>query len=302
MPLGLSPYVTSTSVSHDTWSSRRVENDRPSPLRISKQLKSTDRLRDRDLQPPVYPSQESVYPLQKQSANHLNVAKRRSLWALSSKVIEDEELQTVPPRPYSVSPNMALTVPFVPRPNEKSEMEPRTAEEAEEMLREASRTYSGASELSNSWNSFVSGGCNVRKSSGTRSSSSVVRHVSSSTDGPSCTISMDSILPHVLSPHISIHTNSHCRYFGQDHIWAAIEVSGILSHAYSADGTGAQPTQPKEDEHHLGKFFTVSPVYFRLMQVDLFFKHGCLHDLKVEILPVEGTTVLQVFHEQSFPT
>lgn len=35
---------------------------------------------------------------------------------------------------------------------------------------------------------------------------------------------------------------------------------------------------------------------------DLFFKHGCLHDLKVEILPLDGTTVLQVFHEQTFPT
>ncbi|OAR02431.1 hypothetical protein LLEC1_03695 [Akanthomyces lecanii] len=252
MPLGLSPYVTSTFVNQDAWPSCRVENDRPSPLRISKQLKTTNQLRDRDHEQVfARPPQDTAYPLQKQSANHLNVAKRRSLWALSSKAVQEEELQTVPPRPYSVGPNMALTAHFVSAPNEKSDAGPRTAEEAEDMLREASRTYSGASELSDSWNSFISGRYSARKPSGARSSSSVIRHVSSSTDGPGCTISMDSILPHVLSPHISIYTNSHGRYFGQDHIWAAVEVSGILSHAYSADGTGAKPAQPKEDEHHL---------------------------------------------------
>ncbi len=252
MPLGLSPYVTSTFASQDAWPSCRMENDCPSPLIISKQLKSTDQLRDRGHhQIPARPSQETAYPLQKQSANNLNVVKSRSLWALSSKAVQDE-MQTVPPRPCSVGPNMALTVHSVSRRDEKIEAGPRTAEEAEDMLREASRTYSGASDLSDSWNSFVSGGYSARKTSGTRSSSSVVRHVSSPTDSPSCTISMDSILPHVLSPHISIYTNSHGRYFGQDHIWAAVEVSGILSHAYSADGTGAKPAQPKEDEHHLG--------------------------------------------------
>ncbi|ATY59232.1 ubiquitin-conjugating enzyme [Cordyceps militaris] len=288
MPLDLSPYVTSTPPGQDAWSSRRPENDRPSPLRISKPPSSTDRTTDRlHQQHPVYPARETTHPLQKQSANRLNIAKRRSLWALSSRLVEDEELRAVPPRPCSVGPNVAFDVPFPVGSGDKSEiMSPRTAEEAEDMLREASRTYSGASDNSNSWNSFVSGGCSLHQSLGTRSSSSVIRHVSSSTDSPNCTINMDSILPHVLSPHISIHTNGHSRYFGQDHVWATIEVSGILSHAYSADGTGAKPAQPKADEHHL----------------DLFFKHGCLHDLKVEILPVEGTIVLQVFHEQSFPT
>lgn len=251
MPLGLSPYVTSTFASQDAWPGPRMENDRPSPLRISK-LKSTDQLRDGGHhQRPARLSQEIASPLQNHSANHLNVAKRRSLWALSSKVVKDEELQTVPPRPYSVGPNL-LNTQSVSKPDEKSEAGPRTAEEAEAMLREASRTYSGASELSDSWNSFVFGGHSARKSSGTGSSSSVIRHVSSPADGSGCTISMDSILPHVLSPHISIYTNSHGRYFGQDHIWAAVEVSGILSHAYSADGTGAKPAQPKEEEHHLG--------------------------------------------------
>ncbi|KAM3471239.1 hypothetical protein MY8738_009405 [Beauveria namnaoensis] len=288
MPLGLSPYVTSTSVSQENRSNPRMENDRPSPLRISKQLNSTAHMRGGNYdQHPVYPAQEVMHPLQKHSANHLNISKRRSLWALSSQRVEHEEPRDVPPRPYSVSPNMALTARFSPMPDEKSEgKDPRPAEVAEEMLREASRTYSGASDNSNSWNSFVSGGCSERKMSSTRSTSSVVRHVSSSTDVPSCTISMDSILPHVLSPHISIYTNGHNRYFGQVHVWAAIEVSGILSHAYSADGTGAKPAQPREDEHHL----------------DLFFKHGCLHDLKVEVLPVKGTAVLQVFHEHAFPT
>ncbi|EJP69532.1 uncharacterized protein BBA_01497 [Beauveria bassiana ARSEF 2860] len=255
MPLGLSPYVTSTCVSQENRSNARMENDRPSPLRISKQINSTTHTRGGNYdQHPVYPAQEFIHPLQKHSANHLNISKRRSLWALSSQLVDHEEPRDIPPRPYSVTPNMALAARFSPMPDEKSERKvPRPAEEAEEMLREASRTYSGASDNSNSWNSFVSGGCSERKMSSTRSTSSVVRHVSSSTDVPSCTISMDSILPHVLSPHISIYTNGHNRYFGQVHVWAAIEVSGILSHAYSADGTGAKLAQPREDEHHLGR-------------------------------------------------
>lgn len=254
MPLGLSLYVTSTPASHDAWTPRRGENDRPSPLRINKQATSTRFPQDRSLQQPVHPPDDTAQPLQNQNSNRRNIAKRRSLWTLSPQVVEDEQQRVVPPRPCSAGPEMALKAASAQAASRKSKsVHPRTAEEAEELLREASRTYSGASNDSNSWNSFVSGGCSVRKSSGTQSSSSVVRHASSSTDIPSCTISMDSILPHVLSPHVSIYTNSHGRYFGQDHVWAAVEVSGILSHAYSADGTGAKPAQPKQDEHHLGE-------------------------------------------------
>ncbi|KAM3442264.1 hypothetical protein NHJ13734_002463 [Beauveria thailandica] len=140
MPLGLSPYVTSTSVSQDNRSNARTENDRPSPLRISKQPNSTANTRGGNHdQHPVYPAQEFIHPLQKHSANHLNISKRRSLWALSSQLVEHEEPRAVPPRPYSVSPNMALASRFSPMPDEKSEgKDPHPAEEAEEMLREAS--------------------------------------------------------------------------------------------------------------------------------------------------------------------
>ncbi|KAM3558692.1 hypothetical protein ARSEF4850_004488 [Beauveria asiatica] len=140
MPLGLSPYVTSTSVSQDNRSNARTENDRPSPLRISKQPNSTANTRGGNHdQHPVYPAQEFIHPLQKHSANHLNISKRRSLWALSSQLVEPEEPRAVPPRPYSVSPNMALASRFSPMPDEKSEgKDPHPAEEAEEMLREAS--------------------------------------------------------------------------------------------------------------------------------------------------------------------
>lgn len=265
MPLGLSPYVTSTPTNPEASATRRMENDRPSPLRIYKQASTTDLAKGRNQTSQVayHPPPETAYPLQKRSANRLNVTKRRSLWALSSTVPESQEPAPIPPRPFSVGPNMALnTASFPANTGKNAGQVPHTAEEAEKLLREASRTYSGASDNSNSWNSFVSGGCNARKSSGTHSSSSVVRHVSSSTDGPSCTISMDSILPHVLSPHISIYTNSHSRYFGQDYIWAAIEVSGILSHAYSADGTGAKPAQPRQDEHHLGRVASCSHTNF----------------------------------------
>ncbi|KAM3534551.1 hypothetical protein MY4038_002239 [Beauveria bassiana] len=140
MPLGLSPYVTSTSVSQENRFNPRMENDRPSPLRISKQINSTTHTRGGNYdQHPVYPAQEFIHPLQKHSANHLNISKRRSLWALSSQFVEHEEPRDVPPRPYSVSPNMALTARFSPMPDEKSEgKDPRPAEVAEEMLREAS--------------------------------------------------------------------------------------------------------------------------------------------------------------------
>lgn len=305
MPLNLSPYVVSDAPG--AWPNRRAENDRPSPLRINKPRHSTPTMSNDSFASRVERSSENApaLPLQQQTSNRLNVTKRRSLWALNehtAQPAEEEKQHTFPPRPYSVGPGVALSHTHATHDKENDQTcGPQTAEEAEEMLREASRTYSGSSSNSNSWNSFVSGGCSVRKSSGTRSSSSVVRQVSSSTDGPSGTISMDSILPHVLSPHISIHTDSHGRYFGQDYVWATIEVSGILSHAYSADGTGTRPAQPKEEEHHLGMLHS-STIVLALMALDLFFKHGCLHDLKVEVLPVDGTTVLQIFHEQSFPT
>lgn len=257
MPLGLSPYVT--SLRQDAWPGQRVENDRPSPLRINKQREPNSQSRQ-IFRTPL--SEETSHELNKQGCGRLKVAKRRSLWALttpSSEIVENHEQLTFPPRPYSVDPSKSLytsvfheldSLGKTKSPHSKA---PQTTEEAEEMLREASRTFSGASDNSKSWNSFVSGGCSVRKSSDTHSRSSVVRHASSSTDGPRRILSMDSILPHVLSPHISIYTDSYSRYFGQHHVWAAIEVSGILSHAYSADGTGSKPAQPKEEEHHLGE-------------------------------------------------
>lgn len=274
MPLGLSPYVTSSP--QDAWSSRRIENDRPSPLRINKhrrlpQISAEKRYQD----PSPSPLQNARPLLQNESGSRLNIIKRRSMWALAtqaSPVAENEQRLKFPSRPFSVGPTTAVAKASAEFYNDKdNKTGPRTAEEAEEILREASRTYSGASESSNSWNSFLSRRSSLRKSSGagTESSASIARNVSSSTDSPSCVLTMDSILPHVLSPHVSIHTDSHYRYFGQDYIWAAIEVSGILSHAYSADGSGSKPAQPKEQEHHLGVYAKIPRItqsnYFRFI-------------------------------------
>lgn len=35
---------------------------------------------------------------------------------------------------------------------------------------------------------------------------------------------------------------------------------------------------------------------------DQFFAHGCLYDLEIEILPVDGSDIVHVFQEQTFPT
>lgn len=274
MPLGLSPYVTSSP--QDAWLSRRMENDRPSPLRINKQRGSPRSSGEKRYQDPSSSALHNAGPPQQNAnAGRLNITKRRSMRALvtqPSPNAENEQQLKFPPRPFSIGPTTAMAKASAEFHNDKdNKTSPRTAEEAEEILREASRTYSGASGSSKSWNSSLSRGSSWRKSSaaGTESSASVARNVSSSTDGPSRVLTMDSILPHVLSPHVSIHTDSHYRYFGQDYIWAAIEVSGILSHAYSADGCGSNPTQPKEQEHHLGMYAKFPRItqsnYFRLI-------------------------------------
>lgn len=39
-----------------------------------------------------------------------------------------------------------------------------------------------------------------------------------------------------------------------------------------------------------------------ISKADRFFEFGCLYDLTVDVLPVSGTTVVQVLPEQAFPT
>lgn len=61
--------------------------------------------------------------------------------------------------------------------------------------------------------------------------------------GDSRDLGFQGILPQVLVPHIDITTNTGgLLYDGSEYIWAAVEISGKLSHTYSADAGPNTPT------------------------------------------------------------
>lgn len=51
--------------------------------------------------------------------------------------------------------------------------------------------------------------------------------------------SVQSVLPQVLAPQIVVSTNTDLRYDGREYIWAAIEISGKLSHTYPTETLAA---------------------------------------------------------------
>ncbi|CEJ84618.1 hypothetical protein VHEMI03529 [[Torrubiella] hemipterigena] len=100
------------------------------------------------------------------------------------------------------------------------------------------------------------------------------------------------ILPQVLAPHVDITTNTGgLLYDGSEYIWAAVEISGKLSHTYSAD---AVPNTTTSFDNATSDAIDD--------QLDCFFKHGRLYDLSVEILSSSDTEISQVLHHHKFPT
>lgn len=73
-----------------------------------------------------------------------------------------------------------------------------------------------------------------------------------------CTLpSMQSVLPQVLAPHIVVTTDTDLRYDGREYVWAAIEISGKLSHTYPtetlvADGASASDMDDCAIDRRLG--------------------------------------------------
>ncbi|KAL6881063.1 hypothetical protein J3F83DRAFT_720903 [Trichoderma novae-zelandiae] len=85
----------------------------------------------------------------------------------------------------------------------------------------------------------------------------------------------------VLSPHIRVISETAGISFGQQHLWAAVEVSGRLSQA--GDGTEREPEMMAcPDKDAVSKF-------------------GCLYDLVVDILPTPQSSILQIIRQQEFP-
>ena len=107
------------------------------------------------------------------------------------------------------------------------------------------------------WNSFTSGDCDTRLSSLEQPTACSSRNLSGPPNGSA--FDLGNILPHVLSPHVAIKTNNDNRYGGERVIWAAVEISGKLSHTYSAEAlNGTAHTinslENTLEEHQLGKF------------------------------------------------
>lgn len=108
----------------------------------------------------------------------------------------------------------------------------------------------------------------------------------------------------VLCPHVSVTAECTALEAGQQRVWAAIEISGRLSQI-SERPTGEQVgvVTGAFMDHELGEFLGASDQRRPLTMVtDRFFEHGCLYDLTVEVLPMEGSTIINVLREQVFPT
>lgn len=110
----------------------------------------------------------------------------------------------------------------------------------------------------------------------------------------------------VLCPHVSVATEVTALLEGQRSLWAAIEVSGRLSKlpARRALGNHTGITTGSFIKHELGEAHW--PVdRKRITEVDIidrFFEFGCLYDLSIEILPCQGSSIVQVMGEHIFPT
>ncbi|KAH7328197.1 hypothetical protein B0I35DRAFT_472940 [Stachybotrys elegans] len=82
----------------------------------------------------------------------------------------------------------------------------------------------------------------------------------------------------VLSPSIYVVAHTAGLRNGQRVVWAAVEISGRLSQPGSHQAfDGSRP-------------------------LDRFFEFGCMYDLNVRILPTARASIVQVFHEEQFPT
>lgn len=91
----------------------------------------------------------------------------------------------------------------------------------------------------------------------------------------------------------------------QSTIWAAIEISGRLCRPLVTESRHGL-----EDRRRVSTQAHTSPSELGVLQVDSttdqclkdLFRHGCLYNLKVEVLPAAGTSLLEVLNDGPFPT
>ncbi|KAL7796584.1 hypothetical protein V8C37DRAFT_351606 [Trichoderma ceciliae] len=84
----------------------------------------------------------------------------------------------------------------------------------------------------------------------------------------------------VLSPHISVISETAGVLAGQQHLWAAVEVCGRL---FPASGRPEHEMMP-------------------CPETDTSLKFGYLYDLTIDILPTPQSSIVQTICPQSFPT
>ncbi|PHH65345.1 hypothetical protein CDD81_2757 [Ophiocordyceps australis] len=130
-------------------------------------------------------------------------------------------------------------------------------------------------------NSSVSKSCTSRGSSGPDLS-------------PSCPLAIrvaGPAPPFVLSPCITVSSESTCYEHGRQTVWAAIEVTGRLSSI----------TSSRSSSESSAIVASVAGSFVE-HQLDRFFEFGCLYDLTVQVLPTAGTRLVTIMQEQAFPT
>lgn len=107
----------------------------------------------------------------------------------------------------------------------------------------------------------------------------------------------------VLSPYVTITPDVSAFDGSRQTIWAAIEVSGRLSHPQATDQACASLIT-----EHLVQIQNGNPPCDGLAMacakrtLDRYFEFGCLYDMAIDVAGTGGASVLQVSQEQSFPT
>lgn len=224
--------------------SYEISDAQPSPLRIVKRgerTQSLDMLREDSNNTLRRPGRD-ISPTEDYHRALLSVTKRRH-----------ERRNTAQDVGGSTQSFLEASLPLLNLDHFKSQRASERVISAETM----------SSRASSMWNSFAAAGVSTRVSSleenidDSRLGGSNREISSQRISSPNEAVSLQSVLPHVLSPHVSITTDTASCYDGRRCIWAAIEISGKLSHTYSAETVVGinNPESPGKDaiiDHQLG--------------------------------------------------
>jgi hypothetical protein len=113
----------------------------------------------------------------------------------------------------------------------------------------------------------------------------------------------------VLSPHISVVSETVSMLAGQQHLWAAVEVCGRLFPACAGPkhdevpcpDKGWWPTVICFYSESKAAMYTVS-IRTLMNNTDTSLKFGYLYDLTIDVLPTLQSSIIQIICQESFPT